>query len=163
MIRAELILGTNEEDMQKALSIRREVFCQEQNVPEDLEADGLDSSAFHVLVYYEGNPAATGRLTVMTGDSTLKYVIGRVAVLPQYRGQRLGDLAVRLLIRTAYTMGGEEQLVHSQVPAVGFYEKLGFVTKSEVYEEAGIPHVTMVREGDIFGTCENANKTQPGN
>lgn len=156
MIRAEMFLGTNDEEMQKAFAIRHEVFCKEQNVPEDLEYDGQDTHAIHVLVHHKETPAATGRLLVMTGEASLKFTLGRIAVLSQYRGQRLGDLVVRVLIRTAYDMGGEQQWASVQVPAIGFYEKLGFKPTSEVYEDAGIPHVTMVHEGDVYGTCKDS-------
>ena len=148
MITSELILGIEGVDLSEVHAIRHKVFCEEQSVPEKIEKDGLDASAVHVLSYVNGTPAATGRLLVP------EFIIGRIAVLPQFRGIGLGDLVVRLLIRAAFDMGGEQQVVHSQVQVQGFYEKLGFVPRGEVYEEAGIPHITMIREGDIFGTCK---------
>ena len=151
MITSEYILGINESDLTEIRAIRNAVFCKEQQVPESIERDGLDQSAVHVLVSMNGNPAATGRLLILNDE----FTIGRVAVLPQFRGKRLGDLVMRLLIRTAFDMGGERQVVHAQLPVQGFYEKLGFIPQGEIYEEAGIPHIIMVREGDIFGTCKN--------
>ena len=149
MISTEWILGVNEKDLGDARAIRRKVFCEEQQIDESIETDGLDSSAIHVMLYYDDIPAATGRLLVMAQE----FSIGRVAVLPEFRGKRLGDLVMRLLIRTAYNMGADKQWIHAQLPVRGFYEKLGFVPYGEVYEEAGIPHITMVREGDISGSC----------
>jgi len=55
-------------------AIRYEVFVDEQNVPEELEIDGLDGEAKHVLAFVDGLPIGTGRIL---DDGH----IGRVAVL----------------------------------------------------------------------------------
>jgi len=149
MIATEWILGINKADLTDVHAIRNAVFCEEQQIDESIERDELDPSAIHVLVSYDDIPAATGRLLVMTEQ----FTIGRVAVLPQFRGKGLGDLVVRLLIRAAYNMGVRQQWAHVQLPVRGFYEKLGFVPHGEIYEEAGIPHITMVHEGDVHGSC----------
>jgi len=153
MITTELILGINEPDLTEVRAIRKAVFCEEQQISESVEIDGLDVSAIHILASFNDTPAATGRLLVMNDE----FSIGRVAVLPEFRGKRLGDLVVRLLIRTAYDMGGRQQWIHAQLPVRGFYEKLGFTPVGDIYEEAGIPHITMVHEGDITGTCDQIN------
>ena len=151
MIKTEWILGFNEDDLKEVRAIRHTVFCLEQQIDESIEKDGLDPSAVHLLIYYGDTPAATGRLLVTADEFTL----GRIAVLPEFRGKRLGDLLVRLLIRAAYNMGSEQQLVHAQLHLRSFYEKFGFTAQGDVYEEAGIPHINMLHEGDITGTCEN--------
>ena len=151
MISTEWILGINKSDLKEVYAIRHAVFCEEMNISETVESDGLDACAVHLLVYMDGTPAATGRLLVMNDE----FIIGRIAVLKRFRGNRLGDLVVRLLIRSAFNMGGVRQVVHSQLYVQGFYEKLGFTPRGEVYEEAGIPHIKMVREGDITGACQS--------
>ena len=151
MITTELILGINKQDLRDAYAIRRAVFCEEQKIPESIEADGLDSSAIHVVAYTDGVPTATGRLLVIKEG----YVISRVAVQEPFRGKGLGDLVVRVLIRTAFSMGGEQQIVHAQLSVQGFYKKLGFIPKGEIYEEAGIAHISMLHKGDVYGKCDN--------
>ena len=150
MVTTEFILGINEQDLKDVRRIRHDVFCQEQQISENIEMDGLDPSAIHVLAYVNDTPAATGRLLIMNDE----FTIGRVAVLGKFRGKRLGDLVMRLLIRTAFDLGGKQQIVHAQLPVKGFYEKLGFTSQGDVYDEAGIPHIVMVHEGDVFGTCK---------
>jgi predicted GNAT family N-acyltransferase len=49
-------------DYQEALSIRRQVFIQEQRVPEEIEIDEFEKSSEHFLLVVAGIPAATGRL-----------------------------------------------------------------------------------------------------
>jgi predicted GNAT family N-acyltransferase len=49
------------------------------------------------------------------------------------------------LHRQAALRGVGELELHAQVTARGFYERAGYQTVGEEYQEAGITHVTMVR------------------
>ena len=151
MISTQWIMGISGEELAEVHAIRYAVFCKEQQVDPSIERDDLDSSAIHLLVYFNDIPAATGRLLLMND----KCIIGRVAVLPRFRRIYLGDLVVRMLIRMAYSIGENQQWVHSQVAVQGFYEKLGFKPQGDVYEEAGIAHIKMMHEGDIYGECKH--------
>lgn len=147
MIRTKWIDG--DRNLDAAIAIRKEVFIREQNVPQDIEIDGTDAYALHLVVFDDSLPVATGRI-LKTGD---EFVLGRIAVLKEHRGLGYGDLVVRMLIRRAYEMGADKQIIHSQLHASGFYEKLGFKRFGEEYSEAGIPHINMIHEGDITGNC----------
>jgi len=151
MLTTQWISGMDKDLLTDAHAVRRTVFCEEQQIDESIEMDDLDQSSIHVVIYDSDKPIATGRLVVLN-DS---FSIGRVAVLPEYRGKHIGDLVVRLLIRTAVDMGGDQQHIHAQLSVRGFYEKLGFVAQGEVYEEAGIPHISMVHHGDVVGHCKD--------
>lgn len=142
MITNEWITGSG--DLRDALAIRRAVFIDEQHVPEELEFDEDDKYAVHVVVLDDGEPAATGRIWF---DGT-SFRIGRCAVLKDKRGQGLGDLLVRLLLVRAFQNGASELLIHAQQTAVGFYERFGFHTLGEPFEEAGIAHVVMTVSKD---------------
>jgi len=143
LITAEWFTGADGLDAVHA--IRRAVFVEEQGVPEEDEIDGTDAGAIHLLVSDGGVPVATGRILTDGGVFTL----GRVAVMKDRRKEGYGDFVVRMLIRRAYELGGREQHLHSQTHAVGFYEKLGFNVVTDEYLDAGIPHVGMVRSGDV--------------
>ncbi|MDR3090922.1 MAG: GNAT family N-acetyltransferase [Clostridiales bacterium] len=136
-------------DLSGVYAIRREVFTEEQGIAEELDADGSDDGALHVLARENGEPAGTGRLKEIDG----RYVIGRLAVRRDKRGIGIGDLIARLLIRRAWELGARRQYVHAQLQAAPFYEKLGFKAVGEPYIEAGAKHVNMEREGDITGEC----------
>ncbi|MFZ0474996.1 MAG: GNAT family N-acetyltransferase, partial [Halobacillus sp.] len=45
-----------------AFHVRRVVFVDEQNVPEDLEIDEYDETAVHLVGYEHGEPIAAARL-----------------------------------------------------------------------------------------------------
>ena len=119
-------------------AIRYEVFVDEQNVPEELEIDGLDGKAKHVLTFVDDVPIGTGRI-LSDGH------IGRVAVLKNYRGLGIGKSIMKELIKCAQDMSLEKVWLSSQWHAYSFYLDLGFVCVGEVYKEAGIEHIKMFR------------------
>jgi predicted GNAT family N-acyltransferase len=119
-------------------AIRYEVFVDEQNVPEELEIDGFDGEAKHVLTFVDGLPIGTGRI-LSDGH------IGRVAVLKNYRGLGIGKSIMKELIKCAQDLSLEKVWLSSQWHAHSFYLDLGFVCVGEIYKEAGINHIKMFR------------------
>ena len=118
-------------------AVRRSVFIEEQAIPESEEWDDIDPVARHVLALTRNRDAVgTGRL-----EPTGK--IGRVAVLPQYRGSGVGSLIMGHLVNQATESGFTSVYLHAQAAAAGFYERLGFRAVGPVFDEVGIPHVRM--------------------
>ncbi|MCQ4270189.1 GNAT family N-acetyltransferase [Pseudomonas kuykendallii] len=118
--------------------IRESVFIAEQAVPPELEWDSDDASAVHFLALEGDYPIGTARL-LSNGH------IGRVSVLRDWRGLKVGDALMRAVLTEAERLGLQEQMLSAQVHATPFYERLGFEIVSGEYLEAGIPHVDMVR------------------
>lgn len=130
-------------DYQAALAdlraVRETVFVHEQHVPLEEEWDALDPDCVHVLARAaNGSPIGTGRLTP-------EHKIGRMAVLPPWRGHGVGDALLLALIEQARTRGWREVALNAQVSAIGFYARHGFVAYGERYWEAGIEHQAMRR------------------
>jgi len=149
------------EDLTEVHAIRRAVFVDEQELSEEEEFDGTDSSCVHLLVCDEDEPVATGRIFI-----TEEYFkIGRVATLMTHRGRGIATGLVQSLIGACVAMGGHRQIVHAQISARSFYEKLGFTAYGEEFEEAGIPHVAMEhfggakKCGDGGGHCGGCAKS----
>jgi hypothetical protein len=118
-------------------AVRRRVFIEEQSIPESEEWDDVDPVARHVLALTRNRDAVgTGRL-----EPTGK--IGRVAVLPQYRGSGVGSLIMGHLVNQATESGFTSVYLHAQAAAAGFYGRLGFRAVGPVFDEVGIPHVRM--------------------
>jgi predicted GNAT family N-acyltransferase len=135
------LLHARWEDCRRELGeVRRAVFVEEQGVPESLEWDGLDADCFHVLVCdAEQQPVATGR---MKPDGH----IGRMAVLPAYRGQGVGSAVLEALLDVARQQHYAEVFLHAQVSAIAFYERHGFVVYGAEFMDAGISHKSMRRQ-----------------
>ena len=124
-----------------AYRIREVVFICEQGVPKELELDELDDTAIHALAYQNGECVGTARL-VNLGNQSMQ--IGRMAVLAKYRGNGIGKRILEELIQLARTQGASSIILHAQITAIAFYEKLGFVPQGPEYQEAGIPHRNMI-------------------
>ena len=71
--------------------------------------------------------------------------IGRMAVERVVRGTHLGRDILETLADAARQRGDREVQLHAQCSAQGFYKRLGFAVRGAPFDEAGIPHVTMVR------------------
>ena len=129
-------------DIATCQRLRRQVFIKEQGVSEADELDGLDEAAVHLLALEGERPVGTARLLVKGAVGK----IGRVCVLPEARGTGLGAALIRSALEVLRAQPGvAEALLGSQVHAMGFYAKLGFVAEGEEYMDAGIPHVDMRR------------------
>ena len=143
-----------EKDLTDAHTIRRAVFINEQGISEADEMDGTDGSCIHLVAYVDNDiPAATGRIMITRDD----FMIGRVAVLREYRGKQLGKIVMQALVNACCDMGGERQILHAQLSARPFYEKLGFTAYGEEYEEAGTPHISMEHFGSL-SECRNKQR-----
>jgi predicted GNAT family N-acyltransferase len=120
-------------------AVRRTVFIDEQGVPESLEWDADDAGSLHLLATLaDGTPIGCARL-LPDGH------IGRMAVLPEWRGQGVGQALLTAVLDLAQSQGHACALLSAQIHAAGFYAAAGFVALGDPYEEAGIPHVAMQR------------------
>ena len=116
--------------------IRRAVFIDEQGFTDADEWDDEDPASVHALATLNREPVGTGRLNP-AGK------IGRIAVIAGLRGRGVGARILRLLLREAQHRGIREPYLHAQLQAVPFYEKFGFTSEGEVFDEAGVLHVRM--------------------
>jgi predicted GNAT family N-acyltransferase len=158
--RFEVVRVGTAADMAAALSVRRRVFIEEQRVPEDIEIDEHDVlreplrraqdgaqderliSCLHVLGRLDGAAVATGRL-LLAADEAGRAHIGRVAVLRELRGRGYGRDVMLALQELARERGFSGVTLAAQLPAIGFYERLGYVARGDVFLDAGIEHRWM--------------------
>ena len=121
-------------------NIRQTVFIEEQKVPPELEWDDTDEIADHYLAVLPDNtPVGTARL-FSSLDETAH--IGRMAILPEFRGRGVGERLLRHLVSEASGQFSEV-ILSAQKHAIPFYQKSGFHVCSDVYDDAGIPHFDM--------------------
>jgi YbgC/YbaW family acyl-CoA thioester hydrolase len=124
-----------------AMEVRIEVFVDEQLIPLELENDADDEAAFHAVAYNGiGQAVATGRLLVgHQGQGR----IGRMAVKRVLRGVGQGAAVLAALQAEATRRGDHEVALHAQTSAQGFYERLGFKARGDLFDEVGLSHIEM--------------------
>lgn len=137
-----VVLATDDAQKRDALAVRQEVFIREQGVPPALELDEHDQTALHFVAYAGRRPIGAARLRPYDSDTGK---VERVAVLADWRGKGVGRLLMAVVEREAAARGFVRLRLNAQTHAEPFYRKLGYETVSAVFEEAGIPHVTMVK------------------
>lgn len=107
-----------------AYYVRIQAMARKYGITLREEFDEIDGPDCNYILLLDGEfPAATCRW-FKTSDKTAE--IGRVVVLPEYRGKGLGRLAVSEAEKHIAESGFEKIEISSREEAVGFYEKLGY-------------------------------------
>ncbi|WED25637.1 GNAT family N-acetyltransferase [Vibrio sp. DW001] len=119
----ELTIGNTPDIISKAHSIRHQVFVVEQDIPQELDHDGLDNISSHALVTDDDSLVATARLTV---NDIGHAVLARVAVIEQYRGSGVASKVVSALLSYAGQCGCVSIEMHAHEYLRRYYEKFGF-------------------------------------
>ncbi len=105
------------------------------------DIDGTDRRALHCFYEKEGQILAYLRAFPDENDPKTA-IVGRV--LTTVRGKGLGKALLRAIEPSLRErLGCRCIVVHAQLQAAGFYEKLGFCAISDTYSEEGVPHISM--------------------
>ena len=134
----KVLRATEEWQRAGAYSVRIQGMNRQHHIPlrEEFDEHDCDGTKYIVLLD-DGYPVATCRFYEL---STKCATIGRVVVLPEYRGQKLGAKLVYEAEKWIAECGYTEIVIDSRLEAVGFYEKLGYklidsdVVKSGAFE-----------------------------
>lgn len=140
---------TSETDWAAARVIRQRVFVEEQACPPEEEWDEHDWPAphgVHLLGEEDTTAVATARWRPVLLEGSEAAKLERFAVLPRWRGRGLGRAMIAAAIEDARASGATRFVLHAQAHLEPLYASFGFTTVGERFEEAGIPHVKMVRE-----------------
>lgn len=128
------------EDEAAIARVRRAVFIEEQGVPEALEWENADADCvWFVALEPAGEVVGIGRLTP-SGR------IGRMAVMPDWRGRGVGGALLVQAIQAARERGQTSVELSAQTRAIAFYLRHGFSVLGDEYMDAGIPHRAMKLE-----------------
>lgn len=122
-----------------AAMIRKTVFMEEQGFLN--EFDQTDETAFHLVLYADGAPAAVARLFAQQNDEA--YIVGRIAVLPRYRGLHLGSRILKEAEQRAKQNGARTLALSAQCRVQPFYQKNGYTATGDVYFDEFCPHIHM--------------------
>lgn len=126
----------------EARFIRETVFVKEQSFVD--EFDENDDKSVHILMFE--NNIAIGTARIIYSNEHHCYIIGRFAVLKEYRSKGLGRELMRFTEKEIVRRYGHIQVgVSSQERASKFYEKFGYDYTSERYLDQYCPHVFMTK------------------
>lgn len=135
----EVRIVETEQELADAFDVRRTVFVDEQNVPEEEEIDQHESESVHFVLYNEGKAAGAGRFRILDGIGKVE----RICVLKENRKTGSGVAVMNKIEEYAKKQGITTLKLNAQTHALPFYSRLGYKTVSEEFLDAGIPHKTM--------------------
>ena len=107
-----------------AYSVRIQGMNRRYHISLREEFDEHDGEGCRYIVLLDDEyPVATCRFFELDSSAVL---LGRVVVLPEYRGQHLGSRVIKEAEKWISELGYGEIRIDSRVVAAGFYEKLGY-------------------------------------
>lgn len=117
--------------------IRKTVFLDEQGFAYD--KDDIDKISRHVIVYVNNKPVGTARF-FKDGDN---YHVGRVAVLKEYRNKNIGKEIMAQIVNEIKKEGHYKIILSSQMHAIPFYSKCGFIRTYKTHLDEDALHEWM--------------------
>jgi len=75
--------------------------------------------------------------------------IGRVVIDADFRGKGIGKQLMQAAMEKIRTTWKSGATLSAQIQTIDFYERLGFMTVDEPYDEAFTPHIKMVCNPEI--------------
>lgn len=133
-----------------ARAIREQVFIRERDWRP--EFDEWDAASAHLLAFDSPDspdrpgPSAQSASPIQSGqpDQPGRYIIARLAVLPEAQGRHIGSRLLADAERRIAQAGGTMAAVHSENDHYKFYEQRGYRLTDEVYE--GGRHGWLVKD-----------------
>lgn len=125
----EVMRGEAEWQRAAAYSVRIQGMNVQHHIPlrEEIDEHDCDGTRY-INLLDEGYPVATCRFYEV-GEGIVS--LGRVVVLPEYRGKGLGRKVISEAEKWILELGYRIIEIDSRVEARGFYQKLGFVVTGE--------------------------------
>lgn len=128
-----------------ALTLRKEVFVFEQQVPIELEIEN-EKEAIHFVLYESNLPQATVRLLP---KENRVYKIQRMAVKKEARKKGFGRMIMTFVEDYAKENQIKELVLGAQTQAIPFYQGLNYTIFGDEYLDAGIKHFDMKKQIDL--------------
>lgn len=125
-----------------AKMIRTKVFVEEQGFQN--EFDDTDQISTHIVLFDADKPTAVCRIYYSAARQC--HVIGRIAVLRDFRGRNLGTEVLRAAEQEILRSSGTAAELSAQVRASAFYAKNGYASLGENHLDEGCPHIWMRKE-----------------
>ena len=120
----KIIRAANTAARAGAYYVRIQAMAKIYHITLEEEFDEHDTpDTKYIVILDDDFPVATCRLYAVNENTVM---LGRVVVLPEYRGKGIGRLAVRSAEEWSAELGFTIATLESREEKVGFYEKLGY-------------------------------------
>ncbi|POY75361.1 GNAT family acetyltransferase [Rhodotorula taiwanensis] len=145
----------NEQDFDRVIKVRIAVFVEEQGYSLEDELDEKDPESDHFLmttVGPDGNEEDAGTIRWWPKPNQAAGKMGRVAVLPKFRGGGTGRLLIQAMeehVRQRKGKAGVAAKGYSTMHAEGFYAKAGYLRQGEQFMEDGAPHCLLIKDLEL--------------
>ena len=127
----EVMRATEEWQRAGAYYVRIQAMAKKHHIALRQEFDDHDGDGTRYIVVLDNDfPVATTRMYELDKDSVM---IGRVVVLPEYRGKKIGSLAVSECEKWAKELGFSRSVVESRDNKTKFYEQLDYKITGDEY------------------------------
>ncbi|MBR3456001.1 MAG: GNAT family N-acetyltransferase [Bacteroidaceae bacterium] len=121
----EIIRATKTAEQAGAYYVRIQSMARKHHIPLEVEFDEHDTpETKYIVIVDDYLPIATSRLYAINDDHIM---LGRIVVLPEYRGRGIGTLVVRESEQWAKEMGFTTAVVESRDNKIHFYKTMGYV------------------------------------
>lgn len=142
----EIYEAFNKDILERCLEIRDKVFSVEKGVPKEIEVDKFDclnESCSHFLISYQNKDAGTIRCLHISNDIAK---IQRFCFLKEYRGLGFGKSVIEYIENYYKKQGFATIEMDAKYEVCGFYEKCGYKKVSDIFIEANIKHIKMMKK-----------------
>lgn len=134
----KVVVAKTQKEIIDNFLVRGDVFIMGQNIDWDLEFDGLDEKCVLFVCYKDNQAVGAARL--------YENKVGRVATLSEFRKQGVGTLLMAEIESYAKKAGMDTLKLNAQLYVKQFYLDLGYTPIGDVFMEADIEHIKMVKE-----------------
>ena len=125
----EIIRATKTAEQAGAYYVRIQAMARKHHIPLSVEFDEHDTpDAKYIVIVDDYLPIATCRLYAI---DHVRIMLGRIVVLPEYRGQGIGTMVVKEAEQWAMELGFQTSVLESRDNKIHFYEKMGYVADME--------------------------------
>lgn len=137
------VIDYTDDLIKDVFQIRKKVFTEEQGIPVELDQDGNDKLAIHLLLKSNNKSVGTGRLTIKEEWA----ILSRIAVIKNYRGNQLAKNIIQKLEEIATDKGVNRFKLYPHERLESYYHNLGY-KKDNYYkgEVAGQKLILMYKK-----------------
>lgn len=144
----DIIRAEHEWQRAGAYSVRIQGMNRQYHISLREEFDEHDGDGTkYIVLLDDGYPIATCRFYELSPESVM---LGRVVVLPEYRGKGVGHMLIAEAEKWIFELGYKEIIIESRIQTVGFYEKAGYDhIDDSVIKSGSFDCVTMGKKNQL--------------